>query len=63
VSDENFYSVEIAFPKGMLSSYNRELILSQGMSGQAEIITENMSFLVRIVNPIRYLFNQNNIID
>ncbi len=63
VSDEDFYSVEIAFPNGMLSSYNRELILTQGMTGQAEIITENMSFLVRIVNPIRYLINQNAIID
>lgn len=63
VSDQNYFSVELEFPNGLISSYDRELRLTQGMTGQAEIITENMSFLLRIVNPIRYLINRNKLVE
>ena len=63
VSDQEYFSVEVDFPEGLLTSYGTELKLSQGMSGDAEIITENMSFLARIINPIRYLLNKNSQVD
>lgn len=59
VSDQEFYSVEISFPNGMRTTYNRELSFNQGMSGQAEIITEQLSLLVRIVNPLRSILRRN----
>jgi multidrug resistance efflux pump len=59
VSDQEFYSVEISFPNGLLTTYKKELSFNQGMTGQAEIITEQLSLLVRIVNPLRSILNRN----
>ncbi|MEA1877276.1 MAG: hypothetical protein U9N86_10465 [Bacteroidota bacterium] len=59
VTEQEFYLVEVTFPNGLLSSYSKDLLLTQGMTGKAEIITDNMSFLVRIVNPIRSLLAGN----
>jgi len=62
VSDQEFYSVEISFPNGLRTTYNKELVFNQGMSGQAEIITEELSLLVRIVNPLRSILRRNAIL-
>ncbi|MFA6125875.1 MAG: HlyD family efflux transporter periplasmic adaptor subunit [Bacteroidales bacterium] len=59
VTDQDFYSVEISFPLGLITTYHKELTLTQGMSGQAEIITDDLSLLVRIVNPIRSILRRN----
>jgi multidrug resistance efflux pump len=59
VSDQEFYSVEISFPDGLITTYKKELIFNQGMTGQAEIITEELSLLVRIVNPLRSIIKRN----
>ncbi len=59
VSDQDFYIVEVSFPEGLKTTYDRQLTLSQGMTGKAEIITDNMSFLVRIINPLRSLISDN----
>jgi len=57
VTDQDYYVVEVTFSNGLHSSYNKNLLLTQGMTGKAEIITENMSFLMRIINPIRFLIS------
>ncbi|MCX6226991.1 MAG: HlyD family efflux transporter periplasmic adaptor subunit [Bacteroidia bacterium] len=62
VSDQEFYSVEISFPDRMTTTYKKELVFSQGMSGQAEIITEEFSLLVRIVNPLRSILKRNSVL-
>lgn len=62
VSDQEFYSVEISFPDGLKTTYNKELVFNQGMSGQAEIITEQLSLLVRIVNPLRSILRRNAVL-
>lgn len=61
VPEEANYYVEVGFPDGLTTSYNRELEFSQEMTGQAEIITEVRSFLVRIVSPLKSLINRNSI--
>ncbi len=62
VSDQEFYSVEISFLNGLRTTYKKELVFNQGMSGQAEIITEELSLLVRIVNPLRSILRRNAIL-
>jgi len=62
VSDQEFYSVEISFPKGLKTTYNNELIFNQGMTGQAEIITDEISLILRIVNPLRSILKRNAIL-
>jgi multidrug efflux pump subunit AcrA (membrane-fusion protein) len=63
VSDQEFYSVEVSFPGGMKTIYNKELVFSQGMTGIAEIITEEISLLVRIVNPLKSILKRNAILN
>ena len=57
---ENYY-VEVGFPEGLTTSYNQELEFTQEMTGQAEIITEDRSFLVRIVSPLKSMLKRNAI--
>jgi HlyD family secretion protein len=59
VPDGNNYYVEVGFPDGLTTSYNQELDFTQEMTGQAEIITETRSFLVRIITPIKSLLRRN----
>ncbi len=46
------YTAEIIFPNGMKSSYGKKLKLIQKMSGTAEIITEERSLMMRLIDPI-----------
>ncbi|MFH0761703.1 MAG: HlyD family efflux transporter periplasmic adaptor subunit [Bacteroidota bacterium] len=59
IPDQDYYSVEISFPDGLITTYSKELEFTQEMTGQAEILTDEMSFLVRIINPIRSLLKRN----
>jgi len=55
VSNNDYYSVEVDFPKGLHSTVNRELKFSGEMTGTAEIITENRPLIERIYTPIKLL--------
>lgn len=59
VPEESNYHVEVGFPEGLTTSYNQELDFTQEMTGQAEIITEDRSFLVRIVSPLKSIIKRN----
>ena len=56
VPDDKAYSVEITLPDEMKTNYGRKLAFSQGMTGSAEIITDDLSLFQRLVNPLRSLF-------
>jgi HlyD family secretion protein len=60
VDEKNsFYILEISLPNGLMTSYNKELPYYFEMKGNAEIITEDLSLLERILFPIRKLFTEN----
>jgi len=63
VSDQEFYSVEVSFPEGMKTIYDKELVFNQGMTGVAEIITEEISLLLRIVNPLKSILKRNAVLN
>lgn len=46
------YTAEIVFPNGMKTSYGKKLRLIQKMNGTAEIITEERSLMMRLIDPI-----------
>lgn len=50
------YIAEVIFPRGMTTSYQRELPMIQQMDGTAEIITEDMRLISRFIQPIVSLF-------
>lgn len=53
VSDDDFYTVEVELPDGLLSFYDYEIPFSQNMQGNAEILTDKKRLLTRVLNPIR----------
>jgi HlyD family secretion protein len=53
------YVIEIELPEGLKTLYGRELDFTQNMQGTAEIITENVRLLQKIINPFRYMVSKN----
>lgn len=53
------YVIEIELPYGLKTLYNRQLDFTQNMQGTAEIITDDMRLLQKIVNPFRYILSKN----
>jgi len=56
VPSDNNYSVEVIFPDGLTSTYNKELKFNQEMQGAAEIITDDLRLLERIIQPLKSMF-------
>ncbi len=59
VPEDDAYIIELELPNGLSTLYNRELHFNQEMQGTAEIITEDIRLLQKIVNPFRYLISKN----
>jgi len=51
--DAVYYSVEIALPDGLTTTYKKELPYLHNMQGQADIVTEDLSLLERLVLPVK----------
>lgn len=59
---EGFYVVEIDFPHGMQTNYDKTLPITQQMQGSADIITEDLRLMERFFMPVKKLLkNQKNI--
>lgn len=59
VPEGDNYKVEVELQNGLTTFYGRKLTFNQEMKGDAEIITEKVSLLRRIFNPIKYLIQKN----
>jgi HlyD family secretion protein len=53
------YVIDIALPNGLTTLYGKPLDFTQNMQGTAEIITEDIRLLQKIVNPFRYMISKN----
>ncbi len=53
VPDGGFYMVEVSLPKGLYTYYKFDIPFSQNMQGKAEILTDSMRILQRVLNPIK----------
>lgn len=53
VPNQNYYTVEVRLTDDLITNYGTEIDFRQQMPGQAEIITENLSLLKRIINPVK----------
>jgi HlyD family secretion protein len=54
-----FYVLEIDLPDGLTTLYGKNLEFTQNMQGTAEIITDDLRLLQKIINPFRYLISRN----
>ena len=53
-----YYSVEVNLPNGLVTTYKKELPYLPNMQGQADIITEDLSLLERLVLPIKKILKE-----
>jgi len=58
VSDDDFYMVEVELPTGLRTYYDIDITFSQNMQGQAEILTDKLRILERVLNPIKSAFTR-----
>jgi HlyD family secretion protein len=55
------YIIEISLPDGLSTMYGVKLDFTQNMQGTAEVMTDNLRLLQKIVNPFRYLISRNRL--
>lgn len=58
VETKNHYVVEIDLPDGLTTTYDKVLPFVSGMEGQADIITDDLSLLERILLPMKKILNE-----
>jgi HlyD family secretion protein len=59
VPSADSYIIEISLPQGLTTLYGKNLDFTQNMQGTAEIITEDLRLLEKILNPVRHLVSRN----
>lgn len=52
------YVLEVAFPENLKTTYNKALTFSQQMSGTAEIITEDLTLLERLLYQLKSIWHK-----
>lgn len=52
--------IDVSLPNGLKTSYNKDIFFKQEMKGQAEIITEDLRLLERVLYNFRDVFRQKN---
>ena len=56
VPNDSFYYVEVVFPKGLKTNYEKTLRFSQNLQGSAEIITNDIRLLHRFLQPLKSIW-------
>lgn len=56
---EGNYIVEVAFPKGLTTTYGKKLTLSQEMTANADIITDDLRLIEQFIQPVKKIFKNN----
>ena len=59
VPSDDSYVIELSLPSGLITLYGKKLDFTQNMQGTAEIITDDLRLLQKILNPFRYLVSRN----
>ena len=50
--------LDVALPDGLLTSYNKQIVFQQEMKGSAEIVTEDLRLIERILYQFKSVFEQ-----
>ncbi len=53
------YIIEVALPDGLTTLYGKKLDFNQNMQGTAEILTDDLRLIQKIINPFRHLIIKN----
>lgn len=55
---EGMYVVDIALPNGLITNYSKVLPISREMKGNAEIITDNLRLIERLIMPLKKIWEE-----
>jgi multidrug resistance efflux pump len=58
IPNGSFYRADVRLVDGLVTSYGESLPLTQQATGQAEILTDEASLLIRFFNPIKAVFDE-----
>jgi hypothetical protein len=58
ISGENGYTLKVEFEDGMETTYQQKINYQPGMTGTAEVVTEDLRLIERIFNSIREIFDR-----
>lgn len=58
IPTDSVYMVDANLPNGLVTSYRKTIPTTLELYGDAEIITEDISLLMRFFNPLRALFDE-----
>src|SRR5690606_37013806 len=58
VPNGSFYRADVRLMNGLTTSYGESLPLTQQATGQAEILTDEVSLLMRFFNPLKAVFDE-----
>lgn len=61
VPNQNYYTAEVRLTNDLVTNYGTHIEFRQEMPGRAEIITENLSLLKRIINPVKSVIKKQKI--
>ena len=56
--NESAYLVQVNLRDSLRTTYGKTITFRQEMQGNAEIITEQMTLIIRIINPIRHVLSR-----
>jgi HlyD family secretion protein len=55
IPDQGMYYATVVFPDGLITSYGKALVFTQRLNGTAEIITNDIRLLHRILQPLKHI--------
>ena len=58
IPNELMYSADVILEGGLITSYGEKLPRVQQLMGNAEILTDDLSLLMRFFNPLRAIFKE-----
>lgn len=60
--DESVYMMQVYLPDTLITTYGKAIVFRQEMQGKAEIITEELTLMTRILNPMRHIIRRHKAI-
>ncbi len=58
IPEDDYYTVELSFPNGLVTNYGKSLELQNEITGVAEIITQELRLIQRFLNPLKALWKE-----
>jgi hypothetical protein len=59
VTSGEAYVIEVSLPPDLITLYGKKIEFTQNMRGTAEILTNDLTLIQKIISPFRHLISRN----